>query len=145
MITVLNNPPSPKGLNQVGSYIKAAREKKGMTLRDVGALAESKGISLSYEGFRKIEVGAVTPSDSTLRKIAAILGLNFNTLARISRESFVTNQFGKGALKALDLSPEMFELNGFWKQLTSQQRKTVLQNLRHMAEFNLLAQARKRA
>jgi transcriptional regulator with XRE-family HTH domain len=118
---------------------------KGMTLRDVAALAERKGISLSYEGFRKVEVGAVTPSDATLQNIAAILDLDFNTLARISRESFVTNQFGKAALKALDMSPEMFELSGLWKQLTPQQRKNVLQNLQHMAEFNLLNQTRRRA
>jgi transcriptional regulator with XRE-family HTH domain len=140
-----SSPPSPKGLNQVGSYIKAARHKKGMTLRDVGALAERKGISLSYEGFRKIEVGTVTPSDSTLRKISIILDLNFNTLARISRESFVTNQFGRGALKALDLSPETFVISGYWKQLTTQQRKVLLQNMQHMAEFNLLSKTRNRA
>lgn len=105
------------------------------TLRNIVEIAESRGQSLSYEGYRKIETGMTHPSDTTLKKLAITLDLDYEELLRVARESFVREKLGANAFQSMvEVSSELSRLNELMRMLTPEQTSLIVSMAETLAQ-----------
>ena len=74
-------PGEPRLLRKVGKRIRELREKKGLTMAELGA--SPKGVVYFQRQYVwKMETGRVTPSPAALAHISKRLGVSLATLLR---------------------------------------------------------------
>lgn len=74
-------------METVGEFLRAERDKKGLTIKELGKLT---GVSISF--ISQIETGKRVPSDLVCEKLAAVLNIDPGELIRRKGKIYVVEK-----------------------------------------------------
>lgn len=124
--------------NDVGRFIASEMQRRGWSLRDAVEHATKKNKRpFSYEHLRKIIKGNTNPSAEVLEKIAKTFDIDASTLLTMHHRATITRKYGADYLEAMDITPEMYELDNLMKGLLPAQREIVIMQIKALVDGNI--------
>jgi transcriptional regulator with XRE-family HTH domain len=124
--------------NDIGRFIQSEMNRRGWSLRDAVATAAKKNKKpFSYEHLRKIIKGNTQPSVEMLEMVAKTFGMEPSVLLDMHRKSTITRRFGPEYLEAMDITPQMYEIDGLMKGLLPEQREMIMIQIKALVKGNI--------
>ena len=124
--------------NDVGRFIQSEMNRRGWSLRDAVAVAAKKNKNpFSYEHLRKIIKGNTDASAKMLEKVAKTFEIEPSVLLNMHHRATITRKYGKDYLEAMDITPEMYQIDSLMKGLLPSQRQIILIQIKALVEGNL--------
>ena len=112
-------------------YLKLAMLEKKLNISDIASSA-----GFSYEHARKITNGEAIPSTRTLHVVVRAAGLDSKKAERLATNDKIRAKYGKTLAEVAGKNPDLEPIEVSWPLLTGEQRQTVIQLVRTMANQN---------
>lgn len=100
--------------------LQSAMDAAGISIRDI---AEQTGGS--YENIRRVVKGMTIPSESLLRSICEVVGLDRHEMSKLARADKIRIKFGTVPLELSGKKPGMELLERAWDDLTPDQQNGI--------------------
>jgi len=124
--------------NDVGRFIQSEMQRRGWSLRDaVEQAAKKNKRPFSYEHLRKIIKGNTQPSAEVLEKVAKTFDIDPSTLLNMHHRATITRKYGADYLEAMNITPQMYELDSLMKGLLPSQREMVIMQIKALVDGNI--------
>lgn len=111
--------------------LQQAMDAAGISIRDV---AEQTGSS--YENIRRLVKGMSIPSESLLRSICEVVGLDRGEMSKLARADKMRKTYGTVPLELAGKKPGMELLERVWDDLTREQQHGITTMAQGWAKMN---------
>lgn len=114
---------------QLGEFLIAQMEEKGLSTRDV-----AEKLEVTYEHMRRLVRGEGLPSPGVLRDISKLFGKPYTELNQITTGDKARKRYGTAILQLTGRDPTMEPLERLWPKLGTEQRTVVVDLAKSLAK-----------